>query len=98
MTRASWLILALLSTVCGGFPRARAEAPLESYVVLVGSNQGGDGQRPLAYAEGDAERMAQLFAELGRTPPQNIKLLRQPTPAEVQAALAALGKQLALRR
>lgn len=83
---------------CGLSRGTRAETGPESYALLVGSNQGGAGQRPLAYAERDAERMADLFAQLGRTPSEHITLLRQPTPAELESQLSRLRKLLTARR
>lgn len=98
MTRASWLFLACLFSLLQGAARVRAEAGLESHALVIGSNQGGSGQWPLAYAEGDAERIAQLFRELGRTPLDNITLLQKPTPSEVEDALGTLRKRLESRK
>lgn len=68
----------------------RADSPVHSYALVVGSNKGGSGQSPLRFAEYDAERMAELFVELGRTPAEQVSVLTQPSAAELSAALERL--------
>jgi hypothetical protein len=88
--------LACLFALCLGFARpARADGRLHSYALVIGSNRGGEGQGQLAYAEQDAERMAALLRELGRTPEDHIELLAEPKAADVERALARLREQLA---
>jgi hypothetical protein len=85
-----WVGLVLL--FLPGFARAQEVA---SYAVLIGSNEGGEGQEQLAYAEQDAERMRELLAELGRVPRARITLLLRPRAVDVQRSLASLSKLLA---
>jgi hypothetical protein len=96
--RVRLLALASLLLSSLGVAPARAEPALESYVVVVGSNVGGAGQRPLEHAEADAERMAQLFVELGRVDARHVTLLRKPTPEQVESQLHTLQQQLEARR
>lgn len=73
---------------------ARADAGLHSYALVIGSNRGGEGQGELSYAQQDAERVAALLGELGRTPRDHIALLHEPRAREVEQALAALRDKL----
>jgi hypothetical protein len=90
------LLPALLALwACTTFARAvRADAGLHSYALVIGSNRGGDGQGQLAYAERDAERVAELLRELGRTPKDNISLLSEPSADDVQRVLQQLRGKL----
>ncbi len=83
-----WGLLCLPSWV-------RADAPLHSYALVVGSNRGGAGQATLSFAERDAERMADLLVELGRTPRERVTVLRQPSTRELELALSELEQTLA---
>jgi Caspase domain len=72
----------------------------ENYALLVGSNEGGPGQRTLRYAEQDTERVAQVLTELGGYPAEHIERLLHPTAGQLLAALervrartAALSEQ-----
>lgn len=73
---------------------ARAEPGVQSYALVVGSNDGGDGQGRLEFAERDAERMAAVLGELGRMPPGHITLLRSPKARDIAQALAELRAKL----
>ena len=66
---------------------ARADSLVHSYALVVGSNRGGVARVALRFAEYDAERMAELFVELGRTPPEQVRVLTQPKLADLQSAL-----------
>ena len=97
LSRLRWTLLIALGwaqTVIAQDP-SHSQEPSHSYALLVGSNRGGEGQQTLSFAERDAERVAQLLRELGRTPRSNIELLRQPTPAKLTAALSRLETKLA---
>lgn len=58
-----------------------------AYGVLVGTNAGGEGQRPLRYAEDDARRVGQVLRELGRFGSADLRVLTRPGPAAVLAAV-----------
>ncbi|MCB9629505.1 MAG: caspase family protein [Sandaracinaceae bacterium] len=66
-----------------------------AYALVVGSNPGGPGQEPLAFAERDAQRMAEVLVELGHYPAGSVDLLRSPTRAQLAGALRRLRQRLA---
>ncbi|MCB9656951.1 MAG: caspase family protein [Sandaracinaceae bacterium] len=66
-----------------------------AYALVVGSNAGGPGQEPLAFAERDADRVAEVLVELGHYPPAGVDLLHSPTRAQLRASLARLRQRLA---
>lgn len=95
MTNKTWFsafALLLLVTCVPGL--CGAQAKVHAYAVVVGSNLGGAGQGTLSYAERDAEQMAELLAELGRTPRDHIQLLARPRVHEVEAALERVRRKL----
>jgi hypothetical protein len=74
--------------------RARGDARVHSYALVIGSNHGGEGQGELAFAGKDADDVAAVLRELGRIPAEHIERLKDPTPAQVEATLAKLRGQL----
>jgi tetratricopeptide (TPR) repeat protein len=66
----------------------------ERFALLIGSNIGWANDRPLRYAESDAERMRQVLVELGGFPPDRVYLLRDPSTEQVRARLQSLGDTL----
>ncbi|MEL6188948.1 MAG: caspase family protein, partial [Myxococcota bacterium] len=62
----------------------------ERYAVLVGSNAEVLGRSPLRYAHVDAKRLAGALSELGEFDESNLRLLLDPRPQEVLAALDGL--------
>ncbi len=87
------LILAVLAALASPWV-ARADARVHSYAVVIGSNRGGEGQSELSFAQRDAESMAEVLRELGRTPVEHIMRLKDPTPAQVGVALEDLRGKL----
>lgn len=69
-----------------------------AYGILVGTNVGGEGQKPLRYAEEDAERVAQVLRELGRYGSTDMRVLTQPDPAKVFAALDEVAAKMRKHR
>lgn len=67
-----------------------------AYALVVGSNPGGPGQEPLAFAERDAERMAEVLTELGHYPAGRVDLLRAPTRAQLTSALRRLRQRVSI--
>ncbi|HVK83072.1 MAG TPA: caspase family protein, partial [Kofleriaceae bacterium] len=59
--------------------------------IVIGSNPGWSQDRPLRYAEHDAERIRDVLVSLGNFPADRVTLLRDPSTAEVRAALRRLG-------
>jgi hypothetical protein len=68
-----------------------------AYAILVGSRGGGEGQRDLRFAGLDAQRMAELLVELGRYQRDRIRLLLDPTTAEIWTAFDEVEAELAAR-
>jgi hypothetical protein len=87
-------LLAALATGLGATP-ARADEPIATYALVVGSNQGGPGQTDLRYAEDDARRVARLLVELGGYTPAQVDIMVGPTPDELRARLGQLGQRVA---
>ncbi|HEX5658323.1 MAG TPA: caspase family protein [Polyangiales bacterium] len=71
-----------------------ADARVHSYALVIGSNLGGEGQNELAFAQRDAENVASVLRELGRTPAEHIERLNDPTPAQVEQTLTKLRTRL----
>jgi RNA polymerase sigma-70 factor (ECF subfamily) len=88
------LIAALLSW---SWRRVAHAEPPRTFALVVGANQGGQGQAPLRYAAEDAVQVARLLAELGRAGKDDTELLLQPTPQDILTALGRLRRRLATR-
>jgi hypothetical protein len=71
--------------------RAHAE---ERFALLVGANAGWANDRPLSYAEQDAERLRDVLVELGGFAPDQVVLLRDPDTATLRARLKQLAATL----
>ncbi|MBK7156089.1 MAG: caspase family protein [Sandaracinaceae bacterium] len=67
-----------------------------AYALVVGSNPGGPGQEPLAFAERDAQRMAEVLTELGHYPAARVDLLQAPSRAQLAGALRRLRQRLSV--
>src|SRR3954469_3651133 len=64
----------------------------QRYALIIGSNPGWSQDRPLRYAENDAERMRDVLVALGGFSPDRVELLRDPTPAEGRGSLRRLAQ------
>ena len=64
----------------------------QRYAVVIGANPGWSSDRPLRYAENDAERMRDVLIALGNFAPDRVVLLRDPDTSEVRATLRDLGR------
>lgn len=101
-------LCAALLVLSGASPAAAQDTPAprpqrvdlapdaHAYALVVGSNPGGPGQEPLAFAERDAERMAEVLVELGHYPAGRVDLLRAPTRAQLASALRRLRQRLSV--
>ena len=101
-------LLALLAVTGSSTPSAYAQpaqprtqrvdlAPdAHAYALVVGSNAGGPGQEPLAFAERDADRVAEVLVDLGNYPSGSVDLLHAPTRAQLSGALQRLRQRLAV--
>ena len=68
---------------------ARAE---QRYALVIGANPGWSQDRPLRYAEQDAERMRDVLVALGGFAPDRVELMRDPDASDVRGALRRLGR------
>ncbi len=60
------------------------------HAVFVGSNKAPPGLNPLQYTHNDAEKMREVFVELGGVKSQNAEILRNPSADELLKALYKL--------
>jgi hypothetical protein len=81
------LCVVVLFLVCVAHSHAHAE---QRYAVLVGANPGWSSDRPLRYAEADAERVRDVLVTLGGFSADHVALLRDPDTNEVRATLRDL--------
>lgn len=82
------MLLLLLSTLS-------AHAGPIDHALIIGSESPGPGQQSLRYALDDAERVREVFVELGGLPEAQVRLLENPDGDEVRDALAALADEVA---
>jgi hypothetical protein len=85
-----WKVLVLMFGVLAA-GSARAE---ERFALLVGANAGWSNDRPLRYAEQDAEHLREVLVELGGFAPDRVVLLSDPDTAAVRAQLQQLAGTL----
>ncbi|MCB9779702.1 MAG: caspase family protein [Alphaproteobacteria bacterium] len=85
---------ALADPVPLGPPAGVAGQAPAVWAVVVGSNRPGPGQAALRYAGSDAERVADVFTQLGDVDPGSVLLLRDPAPADVLDALDTVAAEL----
>ena len=64
----------------------------QRYAVLIGANPGWSGDRPLRFAENDAERVRDVLVSLGGFSSDRVALLRDPDTSEVRATLRDLAR------
>jgi hypothetical protein len=75
-----------------GLGRTRDAHADQRYAILIGSNPGWSSDRPLRYAENDAERMRDVLVSLGNFSADRVALLRDPDTAEVRATLRDIAR------
>jgi len=90
MIRARFSATALLFALLASFPAFA----VERFALLIGANAGWANDRPLRFAEADAERMQEVLVELGGFAPDRVWLLRDPDTAAVRAHLERLAGEL----
>lgn len=64
----------------------------QRYALVIGSNPGWSQDRPLRYAENDAERVRDVLVSLGGFAPDRVEVLRDPDTADVRASLRRLAQ------
>ena len=85
------LVLAVCVVALAAEP-ARAE--IERFAVIIGHNTGAKDEQPLRFAETDAERVAELLAEVGGVPDENQVVLRGKNADQVRRALIATNERI----
>jgi uncharacterized caspase-like protein len=73
---------------------APAHADTERYAVVIGDNRGASDEQPLRYAESDAQRFADLVADIGGVPSENQVVLRGKSADQVRRALIATNERI----
>jgi uncharacterized caspase-like protein len=63
----------------------------QRYALVIGANPGWSQDRPLRYAENDAERIRDVLVTLGDFSPDRVELMRDPDTSDVRAALRKLA-------
>lgn len=81
-----WLLVVAMFCVVRS---AHAE---QRYAVVIGANPGWSSDRPLRYAEADAERMRDVLVALGNFAPDRVVMLRDPDTSDVRATLRDLSR------
>ncbi len=81
--------LFVLAVLCVTHSAAHAE---KRYAVLIGANPGWSSDRPLRYAENDAERLRDVLVALGGFDADRVSILRDPDTSEVRSTLRDLAR------
>src|SRR5262249_59742425 len=63
----------------------------QRFALVIGSNPGWSQDRPLRYADSDAERVRDVLVALRGFSPDRVELLRDPSTADVRASLRKLA-------
>jgi len=64
----------------------------QRYALLIGANPGWSQDRPLRYAENDAEKVREVLVSLGGFSPDRVEVMRDPDTADVRASLRRLAQ------
>jgi len=78
---------AIAALALAGVLAASPAQALRRFAVIVGNDHGGDGTRPLRYAEDDARRMFDILVRLGGVLPEDAQLLLGRHADDLWAAL-----------
>src|SRR5262245_52906526 len=81
----TWLLVVVALAVAH-----RAAFAEQRYALVVGANPGWSSDRPLRYAENDAERVRDVLVSLGGFAPDRVVMLRDPDTSEVRSTLRDL--------
>jgi hypothetical protein len=73
--RIACIVFALIAVHRTAFAEQR-------YALVIGSNPGWSQDRPLRYADSDAERVRDVLVSLGGFSPDRVELLRDPNTAD----------------
>lgn len=101
--RMRWILLLLLAYALVVITRtavAHAAEPEASvtavrrFALVVGANDGGRDRVRLRFATSDAEAVADVLQEIGGVRPDDLTVLRDPSPGELEAALREVATSL----
>ena len=97
MMRAAYLtLLVVLSTLLfalhGG--EAQAAGPARRLAIVVGANEPAPGRDPLRYSHADASMIAGTLVQVGHFAQSDVRVLLEPRPDDVLAALDAAARTL----
>jgi hypothetical protein len=87
-----WLAILMFACLSAMGGHAAQAAELQRTAIVVGANQAPPGRTPLRYAHADAQHVAEALIAVAGFSRQNVKVLLDPAPDMV---LAALDQQLA---
>lgn len=74
-----------------------AGADVARFAVVIGNDVGGRGEPKLSFAESDAAKMAEVIAEVGGYPPENVTVLRGADAATATNTLIAVNDRIRSR-
>lgn len=86
------------SALAGGVePPSEPSSPrkLHRFVLAIGSNHGGKERETLLYAGSDARSFSQVLIEMGGVDAEDVSLLENPTPRQLDEALEGIQSRLA---
>jgi len=84
VVRIACVIAALVVAQSSAFAEQR-------HALVIGSNPGWSQDRPLRYADNDAERVRDVLVALGGFPADRVTLMKDPSTADVRGALRRLA-------
>lgn len=88
MNKSSCIMLGFCAAVAAAEP-AHAAPNARRFAVVIGSNRAATGRPSLRYAHHDAQAMASTLVSVAEFPADHVKLLVDPKPGDVLAALDA---------
>jgi hypothetical protein len=92
-TRSAHRLLLVLLVLVWGMAGGEAWAE-ERFAVVIGANAGWANDKPLRYAEADAQRVGEVLMEVGGFAADRVYVLKDPDTAQVRATLRNLERTL----
>src|SRR6266536_390438 len=90
--RISIVVFAVVFAVVAVAASSSTAHAEQRYAVVIGANPGWASDRPLRFAENDAERVRDVLVSLGGFAPDRVALLRDPDTADVRATLRDVAR------
>lgn len=94
----TWIAALALISILGFAGGAAADGSTRRFAYAIGANDGGKGRVALRYAGTDAEAFVRVLRELGGAQPADVRVLIDPSAAEIEAGFTALARELAAAR